>query len=105
VSKLDLTSLTLGPTAASVRKQVSRAQWRRIVNAAHKQGFAVDSFLDPNTPGPLKQRTPQYLRQQATSMVGSAYAPAYQELTQREKRVKPGSTRSARPTTSTTTTG
>lgn len=88
MTALDLTGLTLGPTAAGVRKQVSRKQWRQIVTAAHKQGFAVDSFLDPSIPGPLKQRTPKYLSQQATSMVKSAYAPAYKELSQREASVK-----------------
>lgn len=88
MARLDTTALTLGPTAASVRRQVSRKQWHHLVGLAHKKGYAVDSFLNPNIPAPLKQRTPKFLRAQALSTVKTAYEPVYKELDQRETRVK-----------------
>jgi hypothetical protein len=84
---LDLTALTLGPTAAAVKAKVSHAQWRRIVKAAHKKGFAVDSFLQSDLPDPLKLRTRTSLRREAGKNVATAYAPAEAELTDRERRI------------------
>lgn len=85
---LDLTALTLGPTAAAVKAKVSHKQWRRIVNTAHKKGFAVDSFLQGDLPDPLKLRTKSSLRKEAAKTIKTAYAPAEAELSDREKRIK-----------------
>jgi hypothetical protein len=85
---LDLMALTVGPTAANVRSQVSREQWKKLVKAAHRQGFAVDSFLNPDIPRPLKERTGKSLRAEAKKTILEAYKPAEQELTDREKKIK-----------------
>lgn len=78
----------MGATAYATKKKVTPGRWKRIVGDAHKKGFTVDSFLQTDIPDPLKQRTQDSLKQQASSTIASAYAPAETELTQQETRAK-----------------
>lgn len=85
---IDLNPITIGPVAAQVKKQVSPKRWSRLVKQAHSRGFAINSYLDPTVPDPLKQRTSESLRKQATSTIAAAYKPAEVELSQQERTIK-----------------
>lgn len=87
-SSLNLTPITLGPHAAAVKRRVSSSRWKSLVKRAHKAGFTIDSFLDPSTPRPLKERTPSSLTKQAYNTVAKAYAPGEQQLDQRSQDIK-----------------
>lgn len=82
--QLDVTPATIGPIASQVKSQVTPKRWARLVKQAHARGFAINSYLDPNTPDPLKQRTQASIAKQAERTVATAYAPAAAELNARE---------------------
>lgn len=84
---LDPNQFLLGPIAAQVKGRVSQQQWRKLVKTAHDKGFTVDSFLDTNTPSPLKARTQSSLTTQANKTIGDLYAPAEKSLTDQEARI------------------
>lgn len=79
--------LTLGPTAGRVKARSSPAAWRRIKRAAHSRGMTVEGFLS-DVPNPLKERSPQGLREEARRLVETSYKPAEKELSQQEARIK-----------------
>lgn len=79
---------TLGPNAAAIKRRVGPARWQRLVQTARRRGVTIDSFLDPSIPNPLKARTKSSLTKQAYDTVAKSYAPAEQQLTQQEGRIK-----------------
>lgn len=86
-NSIDLVALSLGPTAARVKRQVSSREWRRIVRNAHKQGFSVEGFLS-GQPRALRERTSRSIRKQALQTIGSVYKAAESELGARERTVR-----------------
>jgi hypothetical protein len=71
--------IKLGPTAYAVKRKVTPAAWRTIVQTAHKRGFTVGGELS-DAPNALKERLPSSLRSQAKNEITAAYKPAGQEL-------------------------
>lgn len=80
--------LKYGPNAARAESQMKPKQWKRTKQTAKRRGFALDSFLDPNVPKPLKQRTRNYLEYQARRQVNQAYKPVLTGLSQQARRIK-----------------
>lgn len=87
--RVDVAELArLGPVAYQVKQRTKPKDWAKLVKIAHARGFEVNSFLDSTIPGPLKIRTKESLRNEATKTMNSAYAPAEKALSDREQQTK-----------------
>lgn len=88
-TQVNVTELArLGPVAYQVKQKTKPRDWARLVKLAHQRGFSIDSFLDSSIPGPLKVRTSESLRSEATKTVASAYAPAEADISYRQKQAQ-----------------
>lgn len=85
LSRNQMSTLELGPIAASVKRKATKKQWSRLVKQAHDRGFSVNSYLDQSTPNAMKERTRSSLTQQAQTTINTAYAPAEADITRREE--------------------
>ena len=85
---VNVAKLTMSPAAYQIKRRATKKQWHRIVAKAKRRGVTVDALLDQSVPGPLKDRTRESLRKQATNTINEVYKPAELELTQRESRVR-----------------